>query len=421
MRDPEYWYWRAAHLQLSGQTANALAEFQRVAESSAEANLKARAYLQAAEVLQQAGQQTEALDQLAHIASLDTESVLVEQSYLQRIRLLTGEQKLTEARFLIDQFRERFPASKLLSEVTRLQGESHLNEQQFQDAIETLRELAEANMAHDGSASKTDQNVTWYQLARAYYQARQYPEALAALKQIDRSGLPPGMRARVEYAEGSIYWQLKQGDDALQALDRALSSDPNSTFANRVRWKRMLVLTTERRWEEGIAAYQEWEPTDDGTWFYRQAGRFFAESVYAAGHYDFASSAFALLLSHLPSDMDSAYGVSGLAWCCLRQEKWSTAAELFRRVTDQFGSDPQAPAAMLGCAYSLEMLGESRQATDVYRQFIQRFPEHPERWRAHLRAAELLRDSAPSPMPFGSWKKACQLSIATKHASVCGT
>ena len=45
-----------------------------------------------------------------------------------------------------------------------------------------------------------------------------------------------------------------------------------------------------------------------------------------------------------------AYALSGMAWCYLRQEKWQTAADLFRRVTEQLDDDSQVPAAMLGRA-----------------------------------------------------------------------
>jgi tetratricopeptide (TPR) repeat protein len=227
-------------------------------------------------------------------------------------------------------------------------------------------------------------------LASAHYQAGDYREALGLLEGLSSRQLPPALLARVEYARASAHGQLHHTDAALAALARAQTVDEKAPFVDRIRWKRIRLLTQSERWDEAFSELGAWAPTAHAAWFYRDAGRAFAESAFTAARYDQAASAFGLLLSQLPDDADTAYGLSGVGWCQLQQQRWTEAAQSFQRLIDQFPDDPHTPPGILASAYCLEKTGDLRASTQQYRYFIQHFPTHADRWRADLKAAQLL-------------------------------
>src|SRR5690606_10745086 len=131
--------------------------------------------------------------------------------------------------------------------------------------------------------------------------------------------------------------------------------------------KRITLRTQAARWDEALSDLKHWEPNgDDAIWYYRQAGRQLAEAAFAAGQYEHACTAFALLVAHLTGPPDMAHGLAGMAWCYLRQQKWATAAELFQRLSDQFPTSAQVPSALFARAYSLESMNDLQEAARAY-------------------------------------------------------
>jgi tetratricopeptide (TPR) repeat protein len=240
--------------------------------------------------------------------------------------------------------------------------------------------------------STVERAVTRYQLARSYYEAGDFEATLSVLEPIDASVLPAAVAGRIEYARASSHQQLRQYDRGLEALERAAAWRDGASFDARVRWKRIALRTQAEEWDEALADFRQWEPSgQDAVWYYRQAGRQLAEAAFAAGQYEQACSAFALLVTHLTGPPDMAHGLAGMAWCYLRQQNWTTAADLFQRLTEQFPESAEAPAALLARAYSLESMNDLEPAARTYGQIIERFPASPQRWLADLKLAELLQ------------------------------
>jgi TolA-binding protein len=386
----EWHYWRGVLYELTNDVAGALAEFERAAPPSADNATKARAMMRAAKLLVAQNDRAAAVAKFEAVTTLSDPLALVEESYLGRIRLAADAGEVAVAERWIQAFRERFPDSPRRRAALRMAGELSLRENDFGEAVERFRELAQTTSAGGADYSAIDQAVTTYMLATAHYQAGDSSESLGLLEGLSSRQLPPALLARVEYARASAHGQLHQTDLALAALARAQAVDEKAPFVDRIRWKRMRLLTQAEQWDEAFGELRGWAPTAHAAWFYRDASRDFAESAFAAARYDQAASAFGLLLSQLPDDADTAYGLSGLGWCQLQQERWTEAAQLFQRLTEKFPDDPLSPPAILARAYCLEKTGDLRAATELYRHFIQHFPAHADRWRADLKAAQLL-------------------------------
>jgi tetratricopeptide (TPR) repeat protein len=387
----EWHFWQGRLNQLDGQLKEAVREFELSVAADSGEGFKARALYEGAQIHIAQRDLAAALVRLTALGALTESRELVERSYAQRIELLAQQQRADEAISLTAEFRERFGNTPSLRQMDRLVAELHLQQSDVDGATEVLQRLIATPDANADDAARMDGAVNRYQLARVRYQAGDFAAALAALRELEAETLPSALAARIHYARGSSHHQLQQYDEALAALERAAAVPTDDSFAARIRWKHLLVRAQAGQWHEALEELQSWDPNEDETiWFYRQAARYLAEAGFASERYNDASTAFALLVMHVKDGPDVAYGLSGLAWCYLRQESWTAAADLFRRVTDRFPDCPQAPAAMLGRAYCFESINDLDAATAAYRQFIQRFPDNPGRWRADLKLAELL-------------------------------
>jgi TolA-binding protein len=389
-RKSEWHYWQGLVYERSKRPLDAIKHYEHALATDADEITKARALSRAAQLLIAQGDDNGAAKKLAAICSLSIDAGVIEESYAQRVRLAIKGSKQAEAKRLMAEFRERFPGRTGGREMQRLAGEIAILDRDFGRAIDAFQQLAQEAESPSGSPSAVDRAVTAYQLASALYQSGQYVQAHAALEKMPTAELPEPLVARIEYARGSICQRLNKTDLALAAWARVRDIDPQSSIADRARWKLVTLLSQEARWDDAFREYRPWDPSAEAKWFYRQAGHCFAEAAYAAGRYDQAASAFALLLSHLKEADDVAYALSGRAWCHLRQQQWNEAAEVFKRLIEQFPDNQYIPSALLARAFVLESAGDHHDATALYRDFIERFPAHPDRWRADVKAAELL-------------------------------
>jgi tetratricopeptide (TPR) repeat protein len=371
-------FFRAEAMVQLGDFDLAAERFAEFVASNPDHPLAPRALFRVGESYYLAGERTRAITWLERFVRSHPRHELNEYALAYLGLALAATSDRAAARQTLVEAQQRYPGGSLA--------------QQVSDRLRELQLAAESDAQTSDRSSAADQAASQYQLAREAYGSGDYAAALSALAQVDATVLPPTLAARIEYARGSSYQQLQQIDQAVETLDRAGAFATDPSLAARIRWKRLRLRTHAGQWDEAVREFQDWVPTgSETTWFYRQAGRSLAESAFAAGRYDQASTAFALLVTHLKDASDMAYGLSGMAWCYLRQEKWERAADLFQRLADQFPNDPQVPGALLARAHSLESMNELAAAADVYQQFIERFPQRPDRWRADLKAAELLQ------------------------------
>jgi len=274
----------------------------------------------------------------------------------------------------IQEIAQQFPGSESLAEARRLKAEWLLNDGNAEAAIELL----------ESDSGDVSQSVL---LARAYYERRQFVRALATLDG-DLANDEARMPAEAHWLRASILIALKRHDEAAAALRRFLALKPDSPRADEGRIQLSACLARSGQEDEARRVFETMFSERSAENLPASAIADLADAAFAAERFAWAAELFQSVLEAEEREL-AARALAGLAWSRWRLNEPREAAELFRRFMDDYPNHPLFYDTAIARGQVLEELNQAEAALAIYRNLTQRPVDHARKAEAWLAAASV--------------------------------
>jgi len=223
--------------------------------------------------------------------------------------------------------------------------------------------------------------------------------------------------AEASYWSARAYERLGRNEQALAALERALTQAPAPELSARIHVERGNLLFDAGRNDEATAAYQSAggdyalhaaavaqlnqgnaqdavelarQVLQNADSPYRAEARLtLAEGLFATGEHRAAQAEFERVLSDDSDAARRARALSRMGWCAYLTDDFAAAQGHFERVVSDFGQASEARESQFMAARSAEAGGATDAAREHYAEYLERYDSAPRREEALLRAARL--------------------------------
>jgi TolA-binding protein len=325
------------------------------------------------------------------------------------------------ARDQLQTYLTTYPRGPDVAEVSYLLGDYFSRQRDFQRSVYHLQEALRHRLP---AALQPDAQ---YLLGRGYVELGRYPEAIrvfqplvdtgeggrwyeAALYWLGEALLNNADVARaahylerltegfpqspylehVLYALGYAYQRLNAHERGLQALQQLLAHFPQSQFRRPAEDGIARALTALQRFAEAAPRWEQLSHTASSPPEAEEAAFWWAESWARAERCDRAILAFQEYLRRFPGGDRRQQALNAVALCAhaagdLRAEVAALEALL------QEATEPLRGSIILRLAAAYEQLGEPLAALARYSQWLQAFPDHPQRSEVLIRRGLISR------------------------------
>lgn len=318
---------------------------------------------------------------------------------------------LAESRFervvsLGEQFRASFPDSPFRDQVAQYLGRGYLKQQQYAQAIETLKPLIERTATPPSPDASNDDSdappadgvpdaagalpTVRYYLGLAYLGDRQYQAALDCLGQVQVSPEQAEMYGGVLLAQAMALSGLNRPADAIEPLRRYLAAQPQGADALACRVQLLDSLLQGNRLDEAFLVQAELSAAELLEPACAAATHRLAEAAFVAGKNEQASRLFGSLASDGQQPEWAAKGWLGLGWAQFREGAAEAAGEAFGQVLERYPDSPLAPEAAMLRAKTLEQRDRSEDALDAYLAVAAAYGDSNQAAPAMMEAVRLL-------------------------------
>ncbi|MCA9167608.1 MAG: tetratricopeptide repeat protein, partial [Planctomycetales bacterium] len=263
------------------------------------------------------------------------------------------------------------------------------------EAIETLEVVLQDE--HRTTMTSTERAVTLYRQAQSLLALDHNKQADEVLSRIRTSSLPKALLARIEYARAEASMRLLDLRSAELSLAEALAAvRQDSTFADRIRWKQIDLLTRRTQINAASDIWRNWEPHKNGVWFYRASMRQLTALLEAAEDWHGAEQLYSRAFQTLSEDDDRAECLLGVSRCLRKTAGDAAAAPTLIEFAQLFPAHEGAPDALLAAADAYRIADKNSLALSAYQRFLQHYPDEKQAWRAAWGTAVLLEQDNPA-------------------------
>ncbi len=177
------------------------------------------------------------------------------------------------------------------------------------------------------------------------------------------------------YTLANVYEQIGDYPNAVKYYDQLLTYHKDSKLANSAQIRIGICYFKLKDYQSSILELKNPKLTNLPADLYSESLYLLASAYYRVQEYDNAEKTFSEVLNRFPDSKYYRESKYGLAWTNFQQKKYNDAFLYFDDLSA--GEDSIAIKSFFWKAESKRYAGQNNQANEIYKQFLDRFPNDP--------------------------------------------
>ena len=253
---------------------------------------------------------------------------------------------------------------------------SYIKQNRGGDAVQVLDEMiAQA----DGPKEKAD---LLNRMMDLYYDQDNYPQTVHTARQLlaldfadESTSGSNGVKEKAYFILGDALLRLEQNAEAVEIFNQALSTYPNSHFAEDMQLTLGTHYFSQGELDRAVETFTQLKGTALSSEKALLVSFYLANAYYSLREFGQAQVIFQQLLADYPDARELPDILFGLAESFYQQGQYAEAIVYYQRLLGEFPDEPSADDSQYNMAWCLLELNRAEQAMQAFRMLLERYPQ----------------------------------------------
>ena len=253
---------------------------------------------------------------------------------------------------------------------------SYIKQNRGGDAVQMLDEMiAQA----DGPKEKAD---LLNRMMDLYYDQDNYPQTVHTARQLlaldfadESTSGSNGIKEKAYFILGDALLRLEQNAEAVEIFNQALSTYPNSHFAEDMQLTLGTHYFSQGELDRAVETFTQLKGTERSSEKALLVSFYLANAYYSLREFGQAQVIFQQLLADYPDARELPDILFGLAESFYQQGQYAEAIVYYQRLLGEFPDEPSADDSQYNMAWCLLELNRAEQAMQAFRMLLERYPQ----------------------------------------------
>ena len=253
---------------------------------------------------------------------------------------------------------------------------SYIKQNRGEDAVQVLDEMvAQA----DGPQEKAD---LLNRMMDLHYDQDNYPQTVRTAQQLlaldfaeESTSGSSGIKEKAYFILGDALLRLEQNAEAVEIFNQALSTYPNSHFAEDMQLTLGTHYFSRGELDRAVEIFTQLKDTKLNPEKALLVSFYLANAYYSLREFEQARAIFQQLLADYPNARELPDILFGLAESFYQQGQYAEAIVYYQRLLGEFPDEPSADDSQYNMAWCLIELKRTEQAMQAFRVLLERYPQ----------------------------------------------